>query len=423
MENTLQSSKDLLFVKLNSFVVALIVSAQIITGTLVRIPFLKDVSNNFIILGIALAVIFAEMFFYKKIVIELPVLFFFSFTLLWYLYSLIFHGNNCDLTPIEFIFYAVIPIYVISKKLDGELVLRYSLYISLVSLPVINTFFVLQYQQYSQAYMGNVYAVLTPVIIAMIHFKLYRKQSNILTKIAYLYNLYILVQVLLFANRGAVLCLACCAIVLVINAYDEDKRKTLSGIKILLIIACSIAGILIIMFAHPLLESLADLCNSIFNSVPSFITKMIRYIEIGDVTDGRTTIDAFTWSAIANNPILGHGIETFSKVSHELASRTWPYPHQYMSQYLFEGGIVFGVLPIYLSLSLTAKVVCTRIKEKSEFALCCMLVCISLPKLLISTDPWASTSIWMLITYSLIYIFKTNSIFISLDQNIRSRRK
>ena len=368
MENTLQNSKDRLFIKLNSFVVAMMISAQTITGTIVRIPAFKD----------------------------FPVMFFLSFVTLWYLYSLIFHGNNCDLDVIQFIFYAIIPIYVIGKKLDGELVMRYILYLSLMTLPVINLFFVLQYVKYNQAYMGNIYAILSPVIVAMIHFKLYRKQSNLLIKLTYIYNLYIMVKIVLFANRGAVLCLACCAIVLVINAYDDDKRKKLSAIKLSLII---------------------------LNSVPSFISKMIKYLELGDVSDGRTAIDAFTLPAIANNPIFGYGIETFSKVSGELANRSWPYPHQYIYQYLFEGGIVFGLIPVYSSLSLTAKVVCTRIKDKSEFALCCTLVCVTLPKLLISTEPWATTSIWMLITYSLIYICKTNPIFISLNQSFCSRRK
>ena len=121
-----------------------------------------------------------------------------------------------------------------------------------------------------------------------------------------------MVKIVLFANRGAVLCLACCAIVLVINAYDDDKRKKLSAIKLSLIIVFSVIGILIIIFALPLLHSLADLCNSILNSVPSFISKMIKYLELGDVSDGRTAIDAFTLPAIANNPIFGYGIETFS---------------------------------------------------------------------------------------------------------------
>ena len=40
MENTLQNSKDRLFIKLNSFVVAMMISAQTITGTIVRIPVL-----------------------------------------------------------------------------------------------------------------------------------------------------------------------------------------------------------------------------------------------------------------------------------------------------------------------------------------------------------------------------------------------
>ena len=57
MENTLQNSKDRLFIKLNSFVVAMMISAQTITGTIVRIPAFKDFHNNFIILVIALTII------------------------------------------------------------------------------------------------------------------------------------------------------------------------------------------------------------------------------------------------------------------------------------------------------------------------------------------------------------------------------
>ena len=291
MENTLQNSKDRLFIKLNSFVVAMMISAQTITGTIVRIPAFKDFHNNFIILVIALTIIFAEIIYYKKVTIELPVMFFLSFATLWYLYSLIFHGNNCELDVIQFIFYAIIPIYVISQKLDGELVMRYILYLSLMTLPIINLFFVLQYVKYNQAYMGNIYAILSPVIVAMIHFKLYRKQSNLLIKLTYIYNLYIMVKIVLFANRGAVLCLACCAIVLVINAYDDDKRKKLSAIKLSLIIVFSVIGILIIIFALPLLHSLADLCNNIlegdYSAKPTnkSLDKLPKPREIKEVLD------------------------------------------------------------------------------------------------------------------------------------------
>ena len=65
MENTLQNSKDRLFIKLNSFVVAMMISAQTITGTIGRIPAFKDFQNNFIILVIAVTFFFAEIIYYK----------------------------------------------------------------------------------------------------------------------------------------------------------------------------------------------------------------------------------------------------------------------------------------------------------------------------------------------------------------------
>ncbi len=415
MKIKLYESQNDLIVKLNSIAVALMIVSSCIIGVAARINILASLQNNVIVLGLVFICVLLNFFISKKIRLPIATLFIFGWVSIMYIVTLFFHSTHYDLTLIQFIFYAIIPIYLISQEVDGEYVMRYSLYISLITLPVINSFFVIQYEKYSQAYMGNIYAILSPVIIALIHFKLYRKQANIVTKIAYIYNLYVLLKMLAYANRGAILCIVFCVMVLLINSYDGYERKKLPPAKIILIVTICIVAFLAVIFALPIMEEISAICRDFFNNVPSFITKSIRYLKEGNLSNGRDNISDFTINAILEKPFFGHGIETFQSYAESTIGKSWPYPHQYMLQFIFESGIVLSIIPIFLSIYMIIKVVFCGIQEKKEFALCCTLVCINIPKLLFSTDIWASTGIWMLITYSLIYIFRKNNYFSSLQ--------
>ena len=230
--------------------------------------------------------------------------------------------------------------------------------------------------------------------------------SNIAVKLAYVYAVYILVKALMYANRGAIVCLLFCLSILIINSYDGEQRRGLTNKSVLAITLLVVTGLLSVLFFVPILHFMESVSYKLFHSVPSFISKMLIYIQEGDISDGRGVINSFTLDCFGRQPLFGYGIKTFQAVASREAQRTWPYPHQYIYQYLFEGGIIFGALPSYLSISITAKTIFRRIPTKKEFALCCILICTTLPKLLFSTDAWTSTSIWMLITYSLIYIMR-----------------
>lgn len=387
--------------------IALVISSNLITEVLVRLPFFSSISNNIVILAAALALATAKIFYARKFSLSFPALLVAAYATLWYLYTLFFHYNDSVLEPVQFIFYAIIPIYAISQKASGEYVLRYILYLGFASLPFFNVFFTIDYEHINQAYLSNMYAILTLLIAAMIHFSLYRRKSNIAVKASYIYNAVVLFNIFLHANRGAVFCLLFCFAVLIFNSFNGEVRGKLSTKKTVIILLMIIAALLVIVFFHPIMLMLQSLFSKVFHTVPSFITKMLAYIEVGDISDGRSLIDDFTIRSIGKNPLFGYGIKTFKAIAEREAQRSWPYPHQYIYQYLFEGGFLFGLIPVYLSLSLTAKTLFRKIRSKDEFALCCTVVCVTLPKLLFSTDAWTSTTIWMLITYSLIYILKT----------------
>ena len=377
------AERDDVVLKLNSMLIALMITANLITEVLVRLPFFKNFSNNIVVLGAALAIASAKVFYTHKFRVLLPTMMVTAFTLLWYLYTLFFHYDDSTLEPAQFVLYVLVPVYAISQKADGEYVLRYVLYIGFMSVPVSNSFFVLLYENINQANLQNIYTLLIIVIAAMIHFSLYRKQSNIAVKLAYVYAVYILVKALMYANRGAIVCLLFCLSILIINSYDGEQRRGLTNKSVLAITLLVVTGLLSVLFFVPILHFMESVSYKLFHSVPSFISKMLIYIQEGDIED----------------------LFFFQKIK-GVGQRTWPYPHQYIYQYLFEGGIIFGALPSYLSISITAKTIFRRIPTKKEFALCCILICTTLPKLLFSTDAWTSTSIWMLITYSLIYIMR-----------------
>lgn len=400
------AERDDVVLKLNSMLIALMITANLITEVLVRLPFFKNFSNNIVVLGAALAIASAKVFYTHKFRVLLPTMMVTAFTLLWYLYTLFFHYDDSTLEPAQFVLYVLVPVYAISQKADGEYVLRYVLYIGFMSVPVSNSFFVLLYENINQANLQNIYTLLIIVIAAMIHFSLYRKQSNIAVKLAYVYAVYILVKALMYANRGAIVCLLFCLSILIINSYDGEQRRGLTNKSVLAITLLVVTGLLSVLFFVPILHFMESVSYKLFHSVPSFISKMLIYIQEGDISDGRGVINSFTLDCFGRQPLFGYGIKTFQAVASREAQRTWPYPHQYIYQYLFEGGIIFGALPSYLSISITAKTIFRRIPTKKEFALCCILICTTLPKLLFSTDAWTSTSIWMLITYSLIYIMR-----------------
>ncbi len=400
---TLEKSCDELVVKLNSMALAFMLAAAGTTNAIARIKLFAGLQNNVIILGVVFLLVCAGIFLKKEISIGKYSVVTLALTTVVYGATLIFNKSQCNLTLIQFIFYAVVPIFLISQKLDGELVVRYTLYLSLITLPFINIFFDIQYEQYQQAYMGNIYTVLTPALFAIIHFKMYGKQANIVTKIAYLYNLYVLILMVMYANRGAVVCVIFCVAIVLINDYDGEEKRQLSVVKIAVIIVICVGVIVFLLNALEILEALAKWCQENMSSVPSFITKMIKYMSIGDVSDGRDNISQVTWEAILKNPILGNGVKTFEDYTAINARRSWVYPHNYILQYLFEMGIIVGMIPIYFSLSMTAKVLLRRIAEKKEFVFCAALVVSCIPKLLFSTETWTSTSIWMLVTYSMMY--------------------
>ena len=82
------------------------------------------------------------------------------------------------------------------------------------------------------------------------------------------------------------------------------------------------------------------------------------------------------------------------------------YPHNFVLQHLFEGGILFATIPTYLVCRHFYEVIFGKIENKSEFVLSAMLLCQCIPKQLFSGDAWFNTTLWMMIAFSAMRIKK-----------------
>ena len=393
-------------IKINSFIISLICMAAPIAGAFSLGFGINDNANAYIVLFL-FALLVLRLFFAKKNKDEYKldrlslVLIIFIFML--YILTIVFQPQSCRLSIIQFVFYAIMPICFINLNFNTEYVLRYCLYLSLFTVFPGDKWFDFQYVFLNQANMGSIYPIVTVLIVAMIHFKFYRTTANTIIKICYIYSAYLLVRLLMVANRGAALSIFFCVIILSLYSFDKDKGIRFSSWKVVFVAVIGIiSGMLLMNNLVGILEALQRFFYKYFDNVPSVILKMHRYAVQEDIMNGRLEIYQFAWDAIKKSPIYGHGLCTFYNYSKGL----YIYPHNFILQHLFEGGILFAFAPILLTFKLLMDVILGKIKNKSEFIIATMLLCQCIPKLLLSTDAWYNTALWMMIAFSAMRIKK-----------------
>ena len=205
-----------------------------------------------------------------------------------------------------------------------------------------------------------------------------------------------LIRVVMVANRGALLTILFGAFIVFIYSFNSDgTMKTLRSKSLFILLLSAIAVWAIISNLSVVLQWVEDICQKTFNFVPSTIIKMQRYIEFDDISNGRNEINEILYKAIAESPLWGHGMCTFSHYT----NGQYSFPHNFILQYLFEGGILFAVAPVYFALRSLISTILGTEKDKSRYIMMAMLTCQCFPKLLISSDAWRGTAVWMMIVY------------------------
>lgn len=326
---------------------------------------------------------------------------FVALVLILSMYCIHLLAGKAQITVLELSIYCLIPLILSITNFDAELVLRYILYLSLFSLPVLNNLLQFEYVTLQQIDMAVAYALFVGVAAFVIHFFFYRKEKeHLLVYVAYLYNAYMLLRIIFVGNRGIYLSLASLVLLCQITYvrgknYSRKKRRIWRCILILEIIV----AIILILNLNTFVLALYDNLSSSGQTIPSFIIKMRRQILAGDVSNGRASGYLDLIQVVLDNP-FGYGMESTYRVTNGV----YAYPHNFILQFWIEYGIFVGTLlnvivcmPIYVWFSKKA----VLYRHEKNFLL--FLIAITIPKMMISGDIWMQPQFWVLFGMGVLY--------------------
>lgn len=230
-------------------------------------------------------------------------------------------------------------------------------------------------------WMGISYGVLRLIISAIIVLILYRnKIITLLALIVLIGYLYIYVN---YASRGAIL-----AVLTFIGLFyflRKDKIKLYNFLPLFLI------GFLIILNIDSLAIFLQDFLRN-YNINVNAIDKIVLFSNsTGDLSNGRTDLYDKAFNEIFSNPIFGNGIAVFD-YKYDL------YPHNFVIQMLYEGGIVYS-FPILIIFCLSFYYFFSDIIQRDEKVFLLFLFCAGIIELLFSFVYWRSVFFWFYVGY------------------------
>lgn len=372
-----------------------VIFAIVLTSPLLVAPISKlnlPIKTNFFILILEIGLVLGAFFFERPEKIKVMTFILLFMILFIYLLTM-YTGIKTNYTFSLLLYYALIPVFVSGQKLDGECILRYILYISMTSIFALESLLSYQYEQLNQISMGSSYAIVTVIIASILHFRFFRKNANSLIKLCYLYNFYLFIRIIFLANRGAILSILMPFIMMIFCNYKDDNL-IFNRWNLKRIIKISVF-VLVAFFTIYNFEYLVNLMylysEKHLSDIPSFIYKMKLFIDENKLVNGRDNIYIILLPYILNSPIWGYGLQTFKYYT------GYVWPHNFILQFLFEGGILFAAIPIYLSIKGIYMIVFQKINRLEQFVLIAMLMSLVFPRYIISNDPWKGPEVWLLI--------------------------
>lgn len=302
-------------------------------------------------------------------------------------------GRIGSISVISFIGFSLFPIICSLLEKNVKIVLECIMVISLFALPISARLFEYQFVTLLQIDMSKAYAVFVTVSASIIHFCWYRKNCNILIKITYIVNLYLLFKLLNVGNRGII---ASFVFLIFILLFRYTRQSDISDVKkrmwSTVLIIFGILAVLVALNGERIIVYLYDYFNSSGGMVPSFVIKMYKLIVYkSDISNGRDEVYNFFIRKIIENPITGYGMKMSSTVSGGI----YPYPHNYILQMLFEGGILFAVYPTIISFKMILITVFKKSNVLLDEVFYVFLICNCIPKLLVSGDIWSQPILWL----------------------------
>lgn len=303
--------------------------------------------------------------------------------------------------------YCFIPIYLSFYKVNVEKILKYMVFFSALVLPVSDGFFKNVGGGIETIGMSTTYNLLPFIVAAALHFWYYRKNVGILMWIGYIINIYYLIQVIFYGNRGPMVALIVLGAFLILHEFTPDgkmKKSTTKRTIITILLGSVMAYVL--SNIEDIIVGLYDWLGSM-NIEISALSKSVLTIRRGDLSNGRDWILSFTKRGIKENFLLGNGISTilYNSNGHVV------YPHNLFYQLWYDLGIIVSI-PMFYLIGKATFITTFKSNLNKEYSIMMMfLFTIAIPRLCFSTEFWTTIPFWFLLVYTIspnIYGMRTN---------------
>lgn len=316
---------------------------------------------------------------------------------------------------IEFLVYCFIPIYISFYKVDVEKMLKYMMLFSTLVIPISNEFFKDLGYAYETIGMSTTYNVLPFVIAAAIHFIYYREKAGFWLWLCYGINIYYLLKVIYLGNRGPIITLIVCALLVIMHKQNPDGtiRKS-PGKTVFITLSVGVVSILVVSNIESIIISVYRWLQSMDIEI-AFVSKSITKINKGDLSNGRSNLFDFVIQGIRENYLAGNGI---SSIYYKSFGR-YIYPHNLFLQMWYDLGIIVSLPLLFLVGRSIKKTVFDYNISKETITMLILLFTLSIPRLCYSAEFWTNSTFWFLIIFTVSpNIYADNVILISDEKEV-----
>jgi len=293
--------------------------------------------------------------------------------------------------------YCFVPVYLSFYKVNVEKILKYMMLFSVLVLPISGEFFEKGGFYYETIGMSTTYNILPFVIAAALHFWYYKKNAGLLTWIGYAINIYYLIQIVLYGNRGPLIALVAFGLLLLLHKAVSETRMNKNALRTMIVTI--LAGALLIY----VINNFVDILIAVDGWLDSFgieinaLTKSIHKLRKGDLSNGRNWILEYTLKGINEHYLVGNGISTILYNSNGAVV----YPHNLFYQLWYDLGVVVSV-PMFYLVGRAAYITIFKSNLRKDYSVIMILLfTISIPRLCFSTEFWTTIPFWFLIMYTI----------------------
>lgn len=318
----------------------------------------------------------------------------FSYVCFLFLFSTVFLKEAYTVTPHFIVFTLCAFLVPFSSQIDTRILLKSIMLYPVIGITHLSSIFVFVTDWNEWISMGLSYAFLVPIASTIVYLFQYFKEENWFGRIITLaltgVNLTYLVMLLQFGSRGPLFILAVLIGVMFCVKYDKSIEKVvIKSQRAWLVI---IAAIVFILFFSSIVSLISDIISSAGVSSRA-VNKLLALESEGDLSNGRSPITHMAIEGFFSSPIWGHGFDQF------LANTGYVYPHNFILQMLYDGGLIMAliIIPKTITLSIRKLKFCTQ----DLFALFSFLFAIGLLGGLFSEDMWKQPMLWITIGFIL----------------------